>query len=181
MRMRFGKERQRLNRVILIGLSCLTPTVAFSVESLYSDLSDKVCRVIQRAEEGEGDWVKRECPGVLGYKIQKDTDDARDSLTILQGNQKQPLDFWGRVTGYFNHLGDKAEWRVRDGKVIALIVRMYFTDLETNKKEQRLIVIKVRLSESCVTQVINASRIPNANEKAREAADHAAEAKCLWN
>jgi hypothetical protein len=57
---------------------------------------------------------------------------------------------------------------------------MYFTDPENQKKEQRLIITKVASSGSCVTQVINASKIANANEQAEEAADHAFAEKCLW-
>jgi hypothetical protein len=153
---------------------------ACAIESLYSGLSDQECKVVQEAKEGEGDWVTQECPGVLGYKLLKHTDDGRESLTLVQEGQEHPLNFWGHVTGSFNELGEKAEWRVRDGKVTALIVRMSFTDPENHNAEQRLIVAKVQPSGSCVTHVVNASKVSDANEEARIAANRAPEAQCLW-
>jgi len=147
-------------------------------QSRYSDLSDKTCKVT--FHESEGDRTQQECPGVLGYSLLKDTDDDRDSLTVVHGKKTQPLAFFGHVTGSLNYLGEKVEWRVRDGQPIALVVRMYFTDPETSQKQQRLIVARVQPEESCVTQIINASKIPNANELAAEAADRAVNEKCLW-
>jgi len=156
----------------------MLPRLALSADSLYSDLSDKACKVVHRSEENYG--VEQECPGVLGYKLQKTTEDDRDSLTIIEGHRSQPLNFYGHITGSLNYLGDKAEWRITDGKPIALIVRMTFTNPESQKKEQRLIVAKVASSGSCVTQVINASTLAIANEQAEKAADHAFAEKCLW-
>ena len=151
---------------------------ASAPRSVYSDLSDKACKIT--FESDEGDRVDQECPGVLGYTLWKNRDDDRDTLTLVKDGKEQTLNFYGHVTEQLNYLGDKAEWRVRDGKPMALIVRMYFSNPETSKKEQRLIVAKVGPGESCVTQIINASKVPNANAVAQRVADHAAVQACLW-
>ena len=151
---------------------------AADVQTLYSDLTEKACKIT--FHESEGDYTREDCPGILGYSLQKDTDDARDSLTIVNGKVTQPLDFFGHVTTSLNSLGDKVEWHVRNGQPIALVVRLYFTDRESQKKQQRLIVAKVQARGSCVTRIIDASKYPNANDLAAQAADRATEDKCLW-
>ncbi len=162
--------------LILMTLFSLSAQTVFSNESLYTSLSDKECKVIQQAEEGEGEWVTKECSGVLGYKLLKITDDDRDSLTLLYGNEKQPLNLWDyHITRHFNELGEKVEWRVSGGKAIGLIALLSFTDPESKKIEQRLIVVKVRPSKSCVIQVLDASQ----SVQARTAADKAPSTHCL--
>src|SRR5882724_1272279 len=177
-----NKFNLRMLVVILVTGWAVTTLDLFAraadVQSLYSDLSDKACESVSKSEANY--MIVQECPGILGFTLEKNTEDDRDSLTIVRDHQKQPLDFYGHVTDALNYLGEKAEWRVRDGHVYALIVRMYFTDPESSKPQQRLIVAKVQTSGSCVTQVINATQSPHANELARQMADASQGMKCLW-
>jgi hypothetical protein len=168
------KFRRYLSWILM--LFCSAPVLAAAPESLYSNLSDKACHVMD--QESEGDYAGQECPGVLGYKLYKHTQEARESLSIVQGDQKQYVDF-SPITSQFNHLGDKAEWRIVEGKPVALIVRMYITP-ENQKPQQQLIVTRVTPGPACIVKVIDASKNPKANELARQAADTSQSLKCLW-
>jgi hypothetical protein len=104
------KSKQLVWSIAVAG-GVLLPSLGLSADNLYSDLSDKACKVVSRGEENY--MVDQECPGVLGYKLQKNTEDDRDSLTIIEGNRSQSLNFYGHVTSSLNYLGDKAEWRIK--------------------------------------------------------------------
>lgn len=165
--------------IALYGSVCFFPYSVAATESRYSDLREKSCKVTEAAKEGEGDWITMRCPGVLGYTLERSIDDGRESLKIVHGKEIYDLNFWDHVTSAFNHLGEKAEWRLKDGRPTALIVRM----VDSHEGEDRthyLIVASIRPRHSCVVQVINATKEANANKQAQQAADRAKDLNCLW-
>jgi hypothetical protein len=106
--------------------------------------------------------------------MMRNGDDGRENLVVVRNGQREDLALWGRVYESFNRLGERVEWRIRDGKPIALIVRMH----AQNARKQSLIVARLEPGPACVVKVIDASRMKNANVVARAAADTAA--ACLW-
>lgn len=154
------------------------PTASTSIKSIYTELDGKGCGAPKTTGEISSE---RTCTGIEGYKLIIQTDDDRDSITVIAPNGKQhPLDFWDKISkGAFNALGQKAEWRVdsKSGKdvPIALIVRV---DVQgEDKKTSYLAVSKITEQKICVTDRI----APGAdqNEKARVAADGSAGKPCL--
>lgn len=170
--------------VILIVLSVADPSaMAAGMRSVYTDLSGKECNTIREDKE-TGSSTKR-CPGVAGFSLLVEDDDARMSLTVVTpDNRQHPLNYWNIVTRSFSSLGKKAEWRVVDDegklKPIGLIVRVDASeqdDPQTPKKKSYLAVAKISAAEICVTAKIGP--VKNANEDARQAADHAHAEACL--
>ena len=103
------------------------PVIVFgAMTSVYTDLHQN-CKRTTQANEGEGGQTL-ECAGVGGFKLLHATDDDRDNLLLEQGQMTEDLALWSRISGSFQHLGEKAEWRLKDGRPVALIVRMYLSD-----------------------------------------------------
>ena len=164
--------------IISFGLIFFAVDLSVAGDQMYSDLTEKTCKMTKQAAEGEGDWVVLRCLGVLGYDLEKEYDDQRESLTLLRGTERHDLNFYDHLVGSFHHLGEKAEWRLKDGKPVALIVPAIVTQ-EDKTQMHYLIVVSIRPKHSCVVQVINASKEGNANAKAQQSADHAMGLGCL--
>ncbi|MFA5140852.1 MAG: hypothetical protein WC728_16620 [Elusimicrobiota bacterium] len=150
--------------------------------TVYTDISPERCKTVE--ESPEYDYVLRSCPGVGGYSLQTVHGDERDSITVISPDgQEYPLDYSPVVAGAFSSLGAKAEWRVKDvrGKPVpvALIARLTVS-IETeagHKTRSYLAVAKIMPDEVCVTDRIEPSK--DQNEKARIAADSAADKPCM--
>ena len=150
-----------------------------SIKSVYTDLTGSGCGAVRTTSEISSE---RTCSGTLGYKLIVQTDDDRDSITIVTPDGKRhPLDFFQIIAdGHFDSVGQKAEWRIanRNGTdvPIALIVRVDVQADDTNKNTSYLSISKITDRSICVTDRINP--LPNANDKAREAADASANRPC---
>ena len=149
--------------------------------TIYTDLSGVSCVLVSEVKEtGDGPSLHR-CPGIGGWQLLVAYDEQRMSVTLTPPHGKpQPLNFWDVITPAFSSLGAKAEWRVtwRNGKVqpVALIVRVNTISAQ-GRHASYLTVAKIAPEQSCVTNRVEP--VPNANEKAREFADHASQAPCL--
>ena len=173
-------------RRALIGCALLllsNPGNAASEEpaSLYTDLAEDRCQTLE-SQEDEGASSRRRCPGVAGYHLLVLDDDNRMSITVEDpAGKEHPLELWTLVSSAFSSLGPRAEWRMtrRSGTEVpmALIVRFNATDPETSKAISSLAVAKIAEGEICLVEIIPPS--PDANQKAREAADAAGERPCL--
>jgi hypothetical protein len=155
---------------------------ATSVDSIYTDLSSPHCKTVTVDKE-TGSSVKK-CPGVAGYSLLVEDDDARQSVTVLSPDGKRhALNYWQVITPAFSTVGDKAEWRVerKGGKVrpIALIVRVYANEnpAAPNERTSYLAVAKITAEKVCVTARVKGGA--RANEEARRAADASADKPCL--
>jgi hypothetical protein len=153
-----------------------------SPDSVYTDLSPARCRTT-KVDKETGSSVQK-CPGVAGYSLLVEDDDARQSVTVLTPDgRRHPLQYWRVVTTAFSTVGDKAEWRVerKGGKVvpIALIVRVYANENPDAPDERTsyLAVAKITPEKVCVTEKIKGGA--TANEDARRAADASAAKPCL--
>ncbi|HLA95920.1 MAG TPA: hypothetical protein VK612_09380, partial [Pyrinomonadaceae bacterium] len=118
------------------------------------------------------------CPGVGGYKLELIEGDLRQSIIVIDPKKKEHnLKFW-EIFGGFSAVGDKAEWRTKNGKPIAVIIRLNVAanPEDSDKRVSYLLVAKITASETCVTDVIKPSRTQNA--EARKTADAPANAPC---
>jgi hypothetical protein len=148
-----------------------------AIRSVYTSLAEPACRVVRRDEETGGTTSR--CPGTAGYTLMVHDDDARMSIDVVApGGRTHRLRYWAVITSAFSSLGPRAEWRMRGGTPIALIVRVNaFENPEVpDRATSYLAVAKITARETCVTD-----RIPpgaDANEAARRAADQSASRPC---
>ncbi len=156
------------------------PVAAAALDSVYTLTTVGKCKTTSQDKE-EG-WIIQVCDGVGGFKLEVYEDDIRQSMNVIAPDgSKSELDLPGKVGSSFSKIGDKAEWRVskKDGKEIpaAMIVRFTLDDpQDPKKKTSYLVVTKIAVSGSCVTDVVP----PGAqqNEEARKLADSASGRPC---
>ncbi|HZF33862.1 MAG TPA: hypothetical protein VE914_08680 [Candidatus Angelobacter sp.] len=158
-----------------------TTRAADRIDSVYTDIAGAACATI--AVDAETGATTRRCPGIAGYSLLVQDDDARMSIVVVAPDGgRHPLEYWQVVTTAFSTLGEKAEWRVKpqSGKPvpIALIVRVYADESsDPNVATPYLAVAKITPQAACVIARI----APGAdmNGQARLVADGAAEKPCL--
>jgi hypothetical protein len=162
-------------------LNCLSQFRGQVQLSVYTSLTTDACTSVSENKE-TGSTIGR-CPGVGGYQLLVADDDSRMSVTVVTPDKKEhPLNYWTIITPHFSTLGGKAEWRVmRQGSrvvPVGLIVRVNARESESSqKKTSYLAVAKIGADEICVTRKIVSTA--NANQEARDAADHAGADSCL--
>lgn len=151
---------------------------ADSAGSVYTSLAEADCRLVEKDEETGA--TSSRCPGTAGYALLVHDYDARMTVDVITPDSRtHRLRYSGVITSAFSSLGPRAEWRMRDGKPVALIVRVNaFENPETpDRATSYLAVARITAREVCVTD-----RIPpaaNANEAARQAADQSASRPCM--
>jgi hypothetical protein len=167
--------------VLLLSFTLARATAAADrIDSIYTDIAGAACANIAVDEEA---GATQRCPGIAGYSLLVEDDDARMSITVVApSGEQRPLDFWQVVTMAFSTLGDKAEWRVKrqNGNLvpIALIVRVNANEGgNPDVTTSYLAVAKVTPQAACVTDRIAPSA--DMNLQARLAADAAAQKPCL--
>jgi hypothetical protein len=147
------------------------------ISSVYTSLTEPDCRVIEIDEEAEGS-VSR-CPGPAGHELKALEGDLRQSINVITSDGKEhELNYWSVITGGFSSLGPRAEWRMRGGRPIALIVRVNASEdpVDSSRITSYLAVAKITPTEICVTDRI--APAADANEAARRAADASAGRPC---
>ena len=156
---------------------CLAVVVAHAQNrSVYTSLGGEACRTLELIEEEGGSYLG-ECPGVAGYKLQLLEGDLRQSIDVITpAGRKHELKFWEQFGG-FSHVGPHAEWRLKAGRPVALIVRYNVSRPEDSTKEDSyLLVAKIGETAACVTDVVRPGR--SQNVQARRLADAAASREC---
>jgi hypothetical protein len=162
---------------VLLSLLAATPAAA-PIDSVYSDISGEGCEQVEFDEDIGKSHMR--CPGTAGFKLDLHDFDARMTLDVLTPDGKvHPLDFWQVITSGFSATGDKAEWRVKSGKPIALIVRLNASENpeDSTRITSWLVVVKITGEKICAVAKIPPSA--KANQEARDAADAAASQPCL--
>jgi len=143
--------------------------------SIYTDLSAKKCKTLKEDDQGS----EQECKGTAGYKLLVLEGDIRQTVTVVTPKGKEfPLELWTVVSPAFSSVGEKAEWRMKNKKPVALIIRFNASENseDSSKITSYLSVAKITANEICVTDVIKPGA--NQNELARKAADTAATKQC---
>jgi hypothetical protein len=176
----------RARHSLLLILTLLASGVVASaqgVQSVYTNLSGKNCRVIEEDEESAGYELAR-CRGVAGYQLEVASQDLRQGVAVVSPDgKKHELNLGYIGGGAFSFLGDKAEWRVKrvKGKLvpIALIMRFSTAQMQddgSSKDVPHLTVTKITPAKICLLEPQRAGR--NANVEARRIADNSADKPC---
>lgn len=152
---------------------------AAGIRSVYTSLGEAQCRLVEKDEETGA--TSSRCPGTAGYALLVHDWDARMTVDVVApGGRTHRLRYSGVISSAFSSLGPRAEWRMRDGKPIALIVRVNaFENPDTpDRATSYLAVARIAPGEVCVTDRIPPTT-PSANEAARQAADQSASRPCM--
>ncbi len=141
------------------------------IQSVYTDLNLDDCEVLQTFEEGGG--VELRCPGYKNIPLFVSEGDLRFDIDV-----GVPNDQWTSQSA-FNTLGEKVEWRLRNGRPFAVIIR-YHLDHGSGTGERLPSVLAVLTvgregSPGCLVGWVPANAKPNQNEAARQLADQQAE------
>ena len=159
---------------IIAALSVATPAFA-GYDSAYSDFLPDACKQIAPgAAEGEGEFSPTyECKGYKDFPVTFVEDDLRSTVAFGKGGRN--LCSFHQTFSGFNSVGNKIEWRLKDGKPIATILRwkVSYDPEDSTKTKDWLVVTKLAEGESCQIGYVEGS-YPRANEKARWLADTAA-------
>ncbi|MBG1233520.1 hypothetical protein [Aestuariivirga litoralis] len=167
-------------RFFVLALSALaisTTAQADAVKSVYTKIDLKKCRQTEKADEYVfgGTWA---CKGLGGYDVFVSSADDRESAAFgkVKGNNCAGL----KTFNGFNSVGNTVEWRVKNGKPFAAILRWTVSiDPEDSTKQATwLVVSKLEKGEACHMHYVSGS-YPNANAQAQKAADDlAVDFKC---
>jgi hypothetical protein len=163
--------------LILFGAAA---SVAQSNTSVYTNLTGRQCKTL-KSTSAQGGSFEAQCPGVAGYKLLVQEGDLRQNIVVIAPTGKQQsLELWNVVGSSFSSLGEKAEWRMKGGSPVALIVRYNVANPEDSTKKGTSWLAVVRISagasQTCVTESIAPG--PDQNPKARAAADNSASRPC---
>ena len=137
------------------------------ITSAYTKLELARCTIIESGQKlyPPEDWEQRRCDGYAGIPIFWDYDDVRDDIDAGVPN------YGSAISGPPHGLGETVEWRLADGKALAMIYRV--DSLRGGKVTwSRLIVETVGEpgKPGCPIAKFDALK-PNANVAARRAAD----------
>ena len=136
-----------------------------AVQSRYTQIAD--CETVESSEESGG-FVER-CSGYRGTPLYVSRSDLRHDVDAGVRNDR-----W-ETPGGFNDLGETVEWRIRDGRPFAVIVRYEVEGPGGAAAERRsdLAVVKVGREGAlgCLVGYVQADASPDQNTAARRLAD----------
>jgi hypothetical protein len=148
-----------------------TPCLAANT-SVYTDFDISKCLEIDPPNEDQNDGGSVLCDGYGGLKVFWAGGDDRDYLAY-GSNPEQHCSRW-QTFGGFNSANEKIEWRLKQGKPIAVIHRWTVAHDENNdgvlQNKTWLAVTKLEAANSCRMADVEGA-LPGANEKARILAD----------
>ena len=145
-------------------------------KSVYTDLSAEKCKTTDVDKGMPGNYSGK-CKGVGGFDLEVYLDDERNSIGVVLPSKKTVnLNLWNYF-GNFSALGEKAEWRMKGKKPVALIVRLNVSDNGDEKPPTSyLIVSKISSTNACVTDIVKPGK--NQNSQAQRLADKASTKSC---
>jgi hypothetical protein len=163
--------------LVLVVATLFCGTALAGNDSAYTDFTPEKCKQIEPgAAAGEGEFSPTyECKGYKGLSVTFVEDDLRS--VVAYGRDGRNHCAMHQTFSGFNSVGNKVEWRLKDGKAIATILRwkVSFDPEDSTKTKDWLVVTKVDDRQSCHVGYVEGS-YPKANEKARWLADTSAEA-----
>jgi len=163
--------------LMLFLLVCVFSSAAFAQnKSVYTDLSAEKCKTAD-VDKGMPGNYSGTCKGVGGYDLEVYLDDERNSVGVVLPSKKTiGLDFWNYF-GNFSALGEKAEWRMKGKRPVALIVRLNVSDNGDEKPPTSyLIVSKISSTNACVIDIVKPGK--NQNVQAQSLADTPSTKQC---
>ena len=172
-----GEKVSMLQKILLFSFVSVFSIAAFAQnKSVYTDLVADKCKTSSVDEGMAGNYVGK-CEGVAGFDLEVYLDDERNSIgVVLPSKTTVGLDFWNYFHN-FSELGEKAEWRMKNKKPVALIVRLKVSDQGDEKPPTSyLVVSKISETNACVTDIVKPGK--NQNLQAQNLADKAADKPC---
>ena len=165
-------DMKRLLIPIVLGLMPVA-AAADEITSIYSELDLKNCKQLALFEdEGEGgEWL---CPGIKDYDVHVWEGDLRSYVGF--GKEAPAQCVSAETFGAFNSLGPRVEWRMKDGKPFATILRWLTQPSDANGnpgKQNWLVVTKLDGKDACHSAYVD-TKYTDANEVARQRADERA-------
>jgi len=167
-----------LRMVITTASLLLLSTVASAqIKSVYTSLDNKHCKTMNPVNDSLGVYkYNKICSGVGGYRLALDENKDRQLVAIVAPSGKTSDAGFGPDA--YNSLGKTAEWRVRNGKPIALIIRIdERNDSGGEIAHSGLAVSKITPSTACLVATVDSGK--NWKERARKLADNSASKPCL--
>jgi hypothetical protein len=164
-------------RLLALSFVFVSSTAALAQnKSIYTSLVADKCKTIDVNKGMPGNYSGR-CTGVGGYQLEVYLDDERNSIGVVLPSKKViGLDLWNYFSN-FSALGDRAEWRMKGKKPVALIVRLNVSDQgDAKPPTSYLIVSKIIGTEACVTDIVKPGKSQNA--QAQSLADRASIKPC---
>jgi hypothetical protein len=161
----------RLALIAAASVALALPALA-KTESAYTKiLADTAkCKTVDSNDQ-EG-WAIAKCPGYKGTDVWVSDGDNR--VTVAYGAKGRDEAAFGQTFNNFNVTGDTIEWRLKDGKPIATILRWKIDGGEGLPKGEMLVVTQLTPGNQCWIAVVAAHKNKNANDLARQAADQLA-------
>ena len=167
---------RRLTVLLAASAALLAPALAGKAfDSAYTDLtyeadagSKATCKGTSADEESGS--VTFECKGYDGIKVYIAEGDLRTYVSY--GWDAKGEIVYGQTFPMFNQIGNKLEWRLKDGKPVATILRYKMS--ADGKAGEVLVVTQLEEGNTCWIARVSASKNKNANELARQAADELA-------
>ncbi|MFO1034065.1 MAG: hypothetical protein U1E15_08360 [Hyphomicrobiales bacterium] len=156
----------------ILFLLSATPALAGN-SSAYTTYKLDSCKVIEKnggVEEASDVWLCQGYQGKLDYSFVYFEGDLRGFMPM--GRNARNHCAATQTFNHFNSAGDTVEWRLKDGKPIAAIVRwtVSYDPEDSEKTKTWLVVTKLEKKNSCHMAFVEGA-YPNANEKARDLAD----------
>lgn len=149
--------------------------VAGGASSTYTSFDLKHCKALSAANSAEEWGGSSLCPGLGSLNIYFAEGDLRTMVAF--GTAPATHCAATQSFGGFNSASTKVEWRLRDGKPVATILRwtVSYDPNDSEKTKTWLVVTKLEAKNSCRVAAVEGA-LPDANQKARDAADKLAAA-----
>ncbi|MDP9137567.1 MAG: hypothetical protein M3N38_05250 [Pseudomonadota bacterium] len=157
---------------VLIALIAAIPTAHAANDSVYTKLltPEANCTRIDSSFEDGGAW---RCPGHGGIDVIVGEGDLRTFVSYGAGAPGEVAA--GQTFPAFNTIGDTLEWRRKDGKPAATILRWKIDGGGPDTvKGEVLVVTQLDAGNQCWIATTAVHRNKSANELARKAADELA-------
>ena len=165
------------HRIVFLSFFLATSPV-LAQSNTYSKIDfDKTCTIISEYEQG----LTARCAGYTGYPVIFSEGDLRQ---MVRFGHLAKLDGQWESFGQFNRANDTIEWRLKDKKPYAAILRYFIENSDDNGEYKKafegqvLVVSTVGTYEkpaSCVVGYVDARANKNANKLSQELADTKAE------
>ncbi len=145
-------------------------SAAFANESVYTKLSGPAAHCTElESQADEGGWYLERCAGHAGVAVFVGEGDLRTMVSYgwnakaeIAAHEKGPA---------FNTIDDTLEWRLKDGKPFATILRWKVDGGPDMPKGEMLVVTQLDEGNQCWVAVVAAHKNRDANALARRAAD----------
>jgi hypothetical protein len=163
--------------IVVAAISVMVPVgpIGAATRVTYRYTSLRRCPVI---DEGENSVAVR-CQGFKPWSVIVYNNDDRESLDLVHRNGKRRhLDITARYDRSFSNFGQRVEWRLRNNKPFAAIVRyQYGNQGEPNNDIGILVVLDLIERPGCIIGIVEPGETQN--DLARNLADnHSGEPDC---